>query len=376
MVDDTYVKQLEDKVKILEQARDQLGKGWLTTEREKSRFSAVVDNLGLGFIMMDDQHKIVRKNPAVNIILGNAENGEWNLTAIQEKIEDSYDLSTEIGKCISERRLVGPADVSFDDKNIRLFLSPIILLRESIAIFGAVMIIEDITSQRKHEEYRDKFFAISSDNIKYPLFNLIANVNKIMDALKDRPNNDRSKAVMTNILVDATTINQVANSMEDIVKGGEEKSLITNEVFSMPDLIRETILVHEVDAKSKNISLKFQDIEKGFLKVTADRARVRQVLGILVENGIKYTEKGSVNISLTQRDNNIIISVSDTGHGVIESIRKQLFKKTKKPGQFPGTGLYLAKLLVNDLGGDIFLEKTEADKGSTFSFTLPLAYGL
>ena len=137
--------QNEEKLQALEKARDQLSRDWLEEEREKTRLSAAVDSLAVGFMMVDDYQKLIRKNPAVDKILGDCDDGEWTICAIQGEIGQAYDFVGDVVKSYRERIQIGPKDVLFGSKLLRFYIAPIVVIKESLTASGTVILIEDIT---------------------------------------------------------------------------------------------------------------------------------------------------------------------------------------------------------------------------------------
>ena len=133
------------KLEALEKARDQLSRDWLAEEREKTRLSAAVENLAVGFMMVDDYQKLIKKNPAVDKILGACDEGEWTIPAIQEKIGNSYDFAGNVVRSYRERIQIGPNDVSFGSKLLRFYMSPIVVIKKSLTASGTIILIEDIS---------------------------------------------------------------------------------------------------------------------------------------------------------------------------------------------------------------------------------------
>ena len=146
MVDDNGKD--EAKVKVLEKARDQLSREWLAEEREKTRLSAAVDSLAVGCMMVNDYQKLIRKNPAIDKILGPCDSGEWTVSAVQKKIGPAYNFEVDVVKSYRERIQIGPKDVSFGSKLLRLYMSPIVVIKESLTASGTVILIEDITASK------------------------------------------------------------------------------------------------------------------------------------------------------------------------------------------------------------------------------------
>jgi len=138
----------QQKIDALQKARDQLSRDWLSEEREKSRLTAAVDSIAVGFMMVDDYQKMIKKNPAVDKILGDCDEGEWTVSSIQKKIGSTYDFEDDVVRSYRERIQIGPTDVSFGSKLLRFCMSPIVIIKESLAASGTVILIEDITASK------------------------------------------------------------------------------------------------------------------------------------------------------------------------------------------------------------------------------------
>jgi signal transduction histidine kinase len=115
-------------------------------------------------------------------------------------------------------------------------------------------------------------------------------------------------------------------------------------------------------------------------KVKSDPKQLTQAINNILENAISYTSAGSVTISFERPDDDIFkVLVEDTGCGIDEEDKEKLFEKfirgkraiQERPAG-SGLGLYIAKKIIEAGGGELKLERTEVDKGSTFSFTVPV----
>src|SRR3990167_2607837 len=98
----------QQKIDALQKAREQLSRDWLSEEREKSRLTAAVDSMPVGFMMVDDYQKLIKKNPAVDKILGACDEGEWTVSAIQKVIGSAYDFAGDVLRSYRERIQIGP----------------------------------------------------------------------------------------------------------------------------------------------------------------------------------------------------------------------------------------------------------------------------
>jgi signal transduction histidine kinase len=117
-------------------------------------------------------------------------------------------------------------------------------------------------------------------------------------------------------------------------------------------------------------------------KVLGDQDRVKQVVYNLVGNALKFVETGGVTVSAQRQGQFVKVTVTDTGVGMTLAAQQLLFHKfqqatngllTRDAARGTGLGLYISKLLVEQMHGRIRLESSEPGVGSVFSFTLPVA---
>ena len=149
--------------------------------------------------------------------------------------------------------------------------------------------------------------------------------------------------------------------------------------IELASMIGEVIEELKVRAEKKEVKLESL-VGGGRLKVKADADKVRRVLRNLIDNALKFTEKGGVTIDAYEKGKFVKITVEDTGKGIAKEDLPRLFKKfgrlesdfvTAAEAGGTGLGLYISKALVEKMGGKMSVE-SELGKGSTFSFTLPV----
>jgi PAS domain S-box-containing protein len=110
-----------------------------------------------------------------------------------------------------------------------------------------------------------------------------------------------------------------------------------------------------------------------FTILHSDEKRIKQIISLLLDNAVKFTKEGNISLSLGTENNNLKVTVSDTGIGLTEDEQKQLFSPFYKSDTFTkgtGLGLPISQKLIKGLGGTIDVE-SEKGKGSKFWFTLP-----
>lgn len=132
----------------------------------------------------------------------------------------------------------------------------------------------------------------------------------------------------------------------------------------------------KITREKKNLSIYFTG-EKAVV-VFADENYTREVVINLLDNATKFTSKGKITVCVKKKDHLAEISVSDTGIGIKPEELPHIFEKFYWTEGWVSTqrvsnklGLYVAKLLVEKMGGTIQVESTKG-RGSTFTFTLPL----
>jgi two-component system, OmpR family, sensor histidine kinase VicK len=107
--------------------------------------------------------------------------------------------------------------------------------------------------------------------------------------------------------------------------------------------------------------------------VEADRAKLFEVLSNLIGNAIKFTENGTISVSIEKEDGHARISVRDDGKGIDPEIMPRLFTKfATNSDQGTGLGLFISKNIVEAHGGKIWANNNPDGQGATFTFTLPM----
>jgi CheY-like chemotaxis protein/anti-sigma regulatory factor (Ser/Thr protein kinase) len=122
-----------------------------------------------------------------------------------------------------------------------------------------------------------------------------------------------------------------------------------------------------------------QEIPSDLPEISVDRTRIRQVLINLLNNALRFTERGEVRVKVTRTGGELMVSVSDTGTGIRSEDLPRVFQEfgqldvpARRAGGGSGLGLSICKRFVELHGGTMWVE-SESGRGSTFGFTLPLA---
>jgi signal transduction histidine kinase len=183
---------------------------------------------------------------------------------------------------------------------------------------------------------------------------------------------DEQSRVLDIIIRNAKKLLLLEDNILDIARI-ESKTLKLNiEEFDLDHLIINVVQDTRDLIDSKRISLYYNKWAGASFVVNADKARLSQVLSNLLSNSIKFTEKGTIMISLAEKENQAVVTVKDTGRGIDEEILPKLFTKfATKSRRGVGLGLFICKTIVEAHGGKIWAENNDDGKGATFYLSLP-----
>jgi signal transduction histidine kinase len=153
-------------------------------------------------------------------------------------------------------------------------------------------------------------------------------------------------------------------------------------------MITDVLKEYEQTIQNKNnikFLLEFNDNKDERIIVEADRNRLIQVIHNLLYNALKFTKEGSITVIVERKKDitndkydEILVSIKDTGTGIHPEVLPKLFTRfaTKSPIAGTGLGLFICKNIIEMHGGKIWAynndEKDKDDRGSTFTFSLPI----
>lgn len=255
-------------------------------------------------------------------------------------------------------------------------LSPIKKLNDEIHEYASNK-QDEIENLKKLELYRREFLADVSHELKTPLFSAQGFLHTLLDgAMEDE--NVRDKF----LIKAAKSLDSLNTLVEDLlILSKMEAGVIkmNREHFDICELGKMIFDDLEPIAKEKNINFKFQCGLEGKSFVFADRVRIRHMLNNLVENAVKYGNKGGYVIINCRdlEDGTIQVSVEDNGRGIpkehLDRIFERFYRVDKSRARVKGgsgIGLAIVKQIIDDHDTKISV-KSKVKKGTIFKFTLP-----
>lgn len=227
-----------------------------------------------------------------------------------------------------------------------------------------------------NSQQKTAFLANMSHEIRTPINGIVGMTNFLLETelSKDQENYTIVLKQSAEVLL------SIVNDILDFSKIQAGKLKVENVAFDIGSFLHSVKISFDFEAKDRENTLILQMFFKDHLWIYSDPHRLRQIMGNLVSNALKFTSQGTVTISLDFNDPYLVFSVQDTGIGMTESQMELLFtpfnqaddSTTRKYGG-TGLGLVISQELVELLtDGDKITATSEFGKGSTFSFKLLL----
>ncbi len=210
----------------------------------------------------------------------------------------------------------------------------------------------------------------------------LASIKTIAYLLKKQAiSDDHKDKLLITIQNEASRLNDLITNFLDISKMEAGRLSFNYTAFDFESLVNECLLMFYPLAQQKHITIKHV-LPSNETRIEGDRKKIKQVLINLISNAIKYNhENGLIQITYFIRENRLIFSIEDTGIGIPTQDLNKIFTKFYRSGvidpsiQGTGLGLTISKQIIENHGGEIFVESKE-DTGSTFYIQLPLVQKL
>jgi PAS domain S-box-containing protein len=359
--------------------------------------NAIIDNLGDGLLAVDCNGLIDRINPALTSLY----NLDFqNLIGFHYRDKFNLELGNLIEKTLQSNRGIFTAEIELSKSRIGMAVATSIN-RMSVkpsstyVCIGVVILIRDITNEKEVDRLKTDFISNVSHELRTPLTSILGFAKvidrKLADYLFPLIPSENKKV--------KRSLRQVEENLNIIVSETEKLTEIITNVLDIANMETgklewraETVaIVEAIEGAIADTNKLFQ--QKGLELTTAlapdlpaivgDKQRLTQVMVNLLSNAVKFTDIGTVSCSAhldPDRQDRILVKLSDTGIGIAAQDREKIFEKFKQVGDIltnkpngTGLGLPICKEIIEHHGGKIWVE-SELEKGSTFSFFLPCGF--
>src|SRR5215813_6478684 len=245
------------------------------------------------------------------------------------------------------------------------------------SIFESLWKQNELYEQLKiHDKMQQEFINVAAHELRTPIQPILG----LADILRSKETDGGQDAEYLDVIIrNAKRLQRLTQDILDISRI-ESKSLdLKKESFNLSEMILNAIAdSNNQVAKEHKDNLKLESIDpKEDVFITADKGRINQVISNLLNNAIKFTNEGTVIVSVAgvRTNNEIVVSISDTGIGIDSEILPRLFTKfATKSTTGTGLGLFISKSIIDAHGGKIWGKNNYPEgNGATFGFSLPFA---
>lgn len=351
----------------------------------------IMDNLADGLLVVEINGKISVTNPALGELFGfNSHDMRGKdikacfpeeMTALFELVKgcehEVYSSEIELGGRKTCKAVATPFHKTNGADNPNICL-------------GAVILVRDITYEKEVDNLKTDFISTVSHELRTPMTSILG-FAKIIKKKLEKSVFPVCEAADKETVQD---INQVQNNIGIIVSEGQRLTELINDVLDIAkmesgkiDWKRIPIDIAEVIETSVHTTVPLWkpnnlemviEVENSVPTMYGDRDRVMQVMVNLISNAVKFTDSGSITCTARSYDDEIMVSVSDTGSGISPEDQKKIFERFKQAGDTltgkpkgTGLGLPICKQIVDHHKGQIWVD-SKLGEGSSFHFTLAL----
>lgn len=353
------LKELADSYNYM---TDQMEVSFEELSRQKEELNSIISSIQEGLLVLDSKGKILLSNKSFTNSF-QAYNVEGKF--YWEVVRGPY-LGELIDK-VTDNKGNASSELLLRD---RTFLCNAIFLNSKKEI---VITFHDITDIRKLEKIKKDFVANLSHELRTPL----TAIKGYIETLEEETVEDNRIHYLDIIKRNTERLINIVQDLLLLSELEEKEANLQLEEVNLKNIVEDVMRIFEQKLRDKNLDLKF-DVDDRLPLIKADIFKLEQMFINIIDNAIKYTEKGWVSISLKQKDDNVIIEIQDTGIGIPETHLSRIFERfyvvdksrSKKLGG-TGLGLSIVKHIVLLHNGKIDVESTYGS-GTKFTITLPI----
>jgi PAS domain S-box-containing protein len=339
---------------------------------EKERSVAILANIADGIVAVDRDGCIVLWNAAAEQTTGVPQEeaiGRMMVQVLQRELESGDDAAH------SGQRLVS---ILRGGDEVWLSLSEAVMRDPLGAVAGRIFAFRDISADRMVEQVKSDFVAAVSHELRTPLTSIYGFAETLLR--QDIPfAEEERRTFLGYIASESGRLTEIVDQLLNVARLDAGDLQVELGRIDVGSVVSEVVgTVEQGDGVNGH---RFEiDLPDEPLAAEADPEKVRQVFNILVENALRYSpEGGTVTVGARRNADRVEVRVVDEGMGIPASEREWIFRKfyraesaARDGAAGTGLGLFIAKELVNAMGGRIWVDSTEGE-GSSFAFELPVA---
>ena len=225
---------------------------------------------------------------------------------------------------------------------------------------------------------KSEFVSIASHQLRTPLTAIKGYISLVLEGTYGAIEKKLQRP-LKNVYDSNQRLIRLVNDLLSLSRMESGKMELTIEETDLEKMIQSVLDELKIKAEQKNLKLVLKEPSQPLVPVFVDSEKIRNAILNLVDNSIRYTEKGNITVSTAQKNNKLLLTVQDTGAGMTKEELGKLFESfsrgragVKFSTEGAGLGLYIAKQFVQMHKGKIWAESPGRGQGSTFHIELPL----
>jgi two-component system phosphate regulon sensor histidine kinase PhoR len=352
--------EVGDLALALHRMTEQLAARLSALEADDALLSAVIESLDEGIVAISPRAEVVRLNQSARRLLDLAAAPPFSTDLLPQER-----LIRDATRAAMNGNATDPTELALGGRTLLITVRP-------LPDGGAVLAVMDLTTRRRLETIRRDFVANVSHELKTPLTVIGGFAETLRDP--DLRAEDRERFVQT-IESNAKRMQRIVDDLLDLSRY-ESGSWVPNVVSNdLAGVVTDVFTAVHSPAKAKGLSLSF---DGNHPRVDADPTALRQILGNLVENAVRHTARGAIEVKAEPEPNGATaVSVTDTGSGIPEDHLGRIFERfyrvdAARSRDEGGTGLGLAivRHLVEAHGGTV-RARSVVGRGTTITVVFP-----
>ncbi len=345
---------------------------------EKSKIRTIINSMGDGVLVCDQDGIVVLTNPAANRMLELSEDdllgkslSKANLPPeLTATIRESLTMRESAYTSISQELSLGTCKEVY----LRAHTAPV---RTDIGeMMGAVTVFQDISHLKELDKMKSDFIAMVAHELRAPIAAVEQQLNVILSKMAGEVSENQER-LLSRAKERTQGLLTLIKDLLDLSKIEAGMMVQYKEPLALQEVIQKVVDLMKGEAESKGIDLQFSYMPQTPL-ICADRSSMEGIFTNLVSNAVKYTStKGRIRITLGEEHGQVRATVQDTGIGIKKEDLPRIFDKfyrvkSAETQQIIGTGLGLSivKSIVDAHLGSVSVE-SEAGKGTTFTLSFP-----
>ena len=350
--------------------------GIITFMEKQQIYDIIIDNLPVGFSIVDKDGIIIDFNNTAEKITGYTKKGVIGKPHLRMLHgTDDKDACPLFRHALQKHEQLIATEATIMKKNgdfIDASVTTSPLFDSNGNFIGGIEIFRDITELKRLERERKNILSMFAHDMKNPVITAEGFISRILSG-KTGPLTEMQKNYLELVKEELDGLQGLITDFLEFSRFEATECKPVLRPFNMEASMRKHIEIAKVEAEKKNIAINFETCEAEAV-TNADAMLISRVITNLLDNAIKYTNPGgAVTVRLDERGEDILVQVTDTGIGIPEDHLPYIFDafyRGKRDLKGSGLGLSIAKTIVEAHGGRIWVESIPG-KGSTFSFTLP-----